>query len=159
MTLTSEELQQTITKGQLVEIIGIISADLAARSGAWDGKAPEWFPQPPEWLELLERALEVSTPPAGKAALDSLEFTAIWEAIKGWDLERTPGEGYSGATGTDVRAIQNSLARFRGTEEIAEPTEEEIDDHLFDEIRFLSGPAPTNNDSIDPEAVDKDCGC
>ncbi len=30
---------------------------------------------------------------------------AIWEAIKRWDLEREPGAGYAGSTGTDVLTI------------------------------------------------------
>jgi hypothetical protein len=34
--------------------LGYVSAELASRSGAWDGNAPEWFPQPPDWLELWE---------------------------------------------------------------------------------------------------------
>lgn len=37
------------------------------------------------------------------------EFNVIWEAIKGWDLERVPGEGYAATTGTDVMTILNSL--------------------------------------------------
>jgi len=41
--------------------------------------------------------------------LISPEFNAVWEAIKGWDLERERGEGYAGATGTDVMIILNAL--------------------------------------------------
>lgn len=37
------------------------------------------------------------------------EFEAIWNAIKKWDLERNEGEGYAGATGTDVMAILDSI--------------------------------------------------
>lgn len=159
MTLTPEELQQTVTKGQLVEIIGLISADFAARADAWNGNAPDWFPQPPEWLELLEKALDITTPPAGKEALDHLEFNAIWEAIKGWDIERKRGEGYAGATGTDVRAIQNSLARFRGTEAIPEPVED-LPEADAEEISLLLTPSSRQEfGPIDPDAVDKDCGC
>lgn len=36
-------------------------------------------------------------------------FDRIWEAIKGWDLERKPGEGYAGATGDDVRTIIDAM--------------------------------------------------
>lgn len=39
-----------------LEMLGYISAELAERAGAYDGKAPEWFPQPPEWLTLWEDA-------------------------------------------------------------------------------------------------------
>jgi len=52
----------TITCGQAVEAIGWLSAELASRCGAWEGKAPIWFPEPPEWLELWERALEKVLP-------------------------------------------------------------------------------------------------
>jgi hypothetical protein len=40
-----------------VKAIGWLSAELAGRSGAWDGKAPEWFPQPPAWLDLWHKAM------------------------------------------------------------------------------------------------------
>jgi hypothetical protein len=36
-------------------------------------------------------------------------FEVIWQAIKGWDLERTRGAGYAGATGNDVRRILDAL--------------------------------------------------
>ena len=39
-------------------------------------------------------------------------FNAVWEAIKGWDLERKTGEGYAGATGTDVMTILNVVRPF-----------------------------------------------
>jgi hypothetical protein len=47
------------------EAVGHLSAELAARSGAWEGKAPDWFPQPQEWLELSEAALAAVRPPGG----------------------------------------------------------------------------------------------
>lgn len=37
--------------------------------------------------------------------------TAIWNAIKVWDIERTPGEGLAHATGTDADTI---LAAING---------------------------------------------
>lgn len=40
-----------------------------------------------------------------KEDLESPLFNAIWEAIKHWDIERYPGAGYAGATGTDVKRI------------------------------------------------------
>ena len=36
-------------------------------------------------------------------------FQAIWQAIKHWDIERYPGAGRAGATGTDVMAILKQL--------------------------------------------------
>jgi len=41
--------------------------------------------------------------------LESLEFNAVWEAIKKWDIEREEGKGYAHATGTDVMIILNAL--------------------------------------------------
>jgi hypothetical protein len=43
--------------------------------------------------------------------LISPRFNAVWNAIKGWDIQRKDGEGYAGATGTDVMTILNSLAK------------------------------------------------
>lgn len=37
-------------------------------------------------------------------------FLAVWNAIKGWDIQRTPGAGYAGATGDDVCTILEALA-------------------------------------------------
>ena len=41
--------------------------------------------------------------------LKSKEFNAVWKAIKGWDIERKPGDGYARATGTDVMTILEAL--------------------------------------------------
>ena len=38
-------------------------------------------------------------------------FNAVWEAIKGWDLQRFPNTGYAGATGDDVCTILEALDR------------------------------------------------
>lgn len=51
-----------ISKAQYLQAIGSISATLASASGAWDGEAPDWFPEPPEWLRLAEQALEDTEP-------------------------------------------------------------------------------------------------
>jgi hypothetical protein len=40
--------------------LGPLSAELAARADAWNGNAPEWFPEPPEWLTLWQEALTVT---------------------------------------------------------------------------------------------------
>lgn len=42
--------------------------------------------------------------------LKTPEFQAVWQQIKGWDIERKPGDGYCGATGNHVRAILDALA-------------------------------------------------
>lgn len=41
--------------------LGWLSAELAARADAGNGNAPEWFPEPPEWLELWREALEATS--------------------------------------------------------------------------------------------------
>lgn len=48
--------------------LGYVSAELAGRAGAWDGNAPEWFPDPPEWLELWEKALNATSEPGESGA-------------------------------------------------------------------------------------------
>jgi hypothetical protein len=37
-------------------------------------------------------------------------FEPIWQAIKGWDIARSSGAGYAGATGSDVQAIIDALS-------------------------------------------------
>lgn len=41
--------------------------------------------------------------------LNSHLFSAIWNVIKNWDIERTPGEGYAGGTGSDVCEIMDAI--------------------------------------------------
>ncbi len=53
-----------------------------------------------------------------KKDLESSEFNAIWNAIKGWDIERKQGEGYAGATGTDVMTILNALRKNHKIEKV-----------------------------------------
>lgn len=36
-------------------------------------------------------------------------WEAIWEAIQVWDIERGPGEGVAGATGSDVTHIYDAI--------------------------------------------------
>jgi hypothetical protein len=36
-------------------------------------------------------------------------FEPIWQAIKSWDIQRSPDSGYAGATGTDVQIILDAL--------------------------------------------------
>lgn len=52
---------RSFSEGQVTAIIGYISGELASRSGAWDGDAPSWFPEPPEWLDILDEAIEATT--------------------------------------------------------------------------------------------------
>ena len=48
-----------------------------------------------------------------KKDLKSPEFNAVWNVIKHWDIERKAGEGYAGATGTDVMAILVALRKLK----------------------------------------------
>lgn len=47
-----------------------------------------------------------------KKDLDDTVFEAIWQAIKDWDIQRTQGGGYAGATGTDVMTILGVVRTF-----------------------------------------------
>lgn len=51
---------------------------------------------------------ETRKDPTGEDLNDPI-FNAVWEAIKAWDIGRMPGEGRSGATGTDVMTIINAI--------------------------------------------------
>ena len=41
--------------------LGWLSAELATRADAWNGNAPEWFPEPPEWIDLWNQALDATS--------------------------------------------------------------------------------------------------
>ena len=51
-------------------------------------------------------------PDPTKADLERLEFEAVWQAIKSWDICRQLGRGYSGASGNDVMHILNAIKNF-----------------------------------------------
>lgn len=54
--------------------------------------------------------LPASYPDPTPAMLDGDRlFDAIWDAIKGWDLQRGPYAGYAGATGNDARRIYEAV--------------------------------------------------
>ena len=58
-------------------------------------------------LETPEPATQLRDPNPDE--LETPEFNAVWNAIKRWDLERWHGDGYHGATGTDVVTILDAL--------------------------------------------------
>jgi hypothetical protein len=60
MCLADEERRAKEEK-TTIETLGLLSAVLADHSGAWDGLAPNWFPQPPEWLQLWQECEDVIT--------------------------------------------------------------------------------------------------
>lgn len=53
-------------------------------------------------------------------AAEPLGFDPIWQAIKGWDIQREHGAGYHGPTGNDVRTI---LAAFTAAGLVVVPAE------------------------------------
>jgi hypothetical protein len=58
----------SITEAHATEALGYLSAELASRAGAWDGLAPDWFPEPPEWLPLWQEALDATAESAQESA-------------------------------------------------------------------------------------------
>lgn len=51
---------KTYSDAEVLMAIGYLSAILADRADAWNGNAPEWFPEPPEWLALWHVAIEAT---------------------------------------------------------------------------------------------------
>ena len=51
--------------------------------------------------------------------LEDPVFQKVWEAIKGRDIERSSGEGYARATGTDVMTILEAIG-YSGGEDVAQ---------------------------------------
>lgn len=51
-----------------------------------------------------------------EADLSDPLFESVWQAIKGWDIEREHGRGYAGATGTDVMTILRAMRPFLATQ-------------------------------------------
>lgn len=54
----------------------------------------------------MTRESETTRPPA-----EPMGFEPIWQAIKGWDIQREGAAGYHGPTGDDVRHILAALAQ------------------------------------------------
>ena len=44
--------------GREIKALGWLSAHFAGLADAWNGNAPDWFPEPPEWITLWEQALK-----------------------------------------------------------------------------------------------------
>lgn len=60
-------------------------------------------------VEATDTGPGTDYPDPTAADLEEPQFNAVWEAIKGWDLERTPNAGYADATGNDVMHILIAL--------------------------------------------------
>ena len=59
--------------------------------------------------------MRVNTDPTEGDLADPM-FLAVWDAIKRWDIRRSPDRGYAGATGTDVMTILNAIRRVESQE-------------------------------------------
>jgi hypothetical protein len=51
---------KTAVENRDIAALGYVSGVMADNSGAWDGKAPWWFPEPPEWLDLWYKGQAVA---------------------------------------------------------------------------------------------------
>ena len=67
-----------------------------------------------EWKNpfIPERSDKPLRDPTPQELENSLVFDAIWQAIKRWDLQRQHGDGYAGATGTDVCTILDAIRPY-----------------------------------------------
>lgn len=63
---------------------------------------------------ILEPTIEWPDPTPDM--LESVEFDAIWNCIKTWDINvpEVDGELYAGANGSHVRAILDALDKIKG---------------------------------------------
>lgn len=55
-----------ITRAEAITALGYLSSELASRANAWKGEHPDWFPEPPEWLEIFDRGLAAAREDAAK---------------------------------------------------------------------------------------------
>lgn len=109
-----EEARGRLPRAVGIEAIGWISAELAARSGAWEGNAPDWFPEPPEWLELWDKALAaVGAKALGDEAM-ARGANALTEGIeKNVDLDLTENEERLYEEREQARAGESTLMEQR----------------------------------------------
>lgn len=81
--------------GRELSALGYLSAELAARADAWNGNAPDWFPEPPEFLELWQQALEATAEPDWRAHAEMLaQALRLTQEYVG-DAILPPQEGWS----------------------------------------------------------------
>ena len=52
-------------------------------------------------------------------------FEPIWQAIKDWDIQRSPDTGYAGANGTDVQIILDALDAASSVNEMTQNSSQE----------------------------------
>lgn len=61
-----------------------------------------------------EQKTQDTCPDPTPEMLETLEFNAVWECIKTWDINVPSAyDGYCGATGNHVRAILDALSKVR----------------------------------------------
>jgi hypothetical protein len=75
------DLDRIISDQHATFALGWLSAELAGRADAYAGNAPDWFPEPPEWLELWRTALRATR----DVAFDELGYPNP----ETWAAERT----------------------------------------------------------------------
>ena len=59
----------------------------------------------------------IKLPNPSEKMMASPEFCAVWECIKGWDIEVEPDGGYCTATGSHVCMILDALAALQDSQE------------------------------------------
>lgn len=83
-------------------------------------------------------------------------FEPIWQAIKGWDIQRKKGAGYAGATGTDVQIILDAIAtahaEVAGDGVLATEASNDIED-AREELQALLAIADESGDNMDTATV------
>jgi hypothetical protein len=89
-------------------------------------------------------------------------FNLIWEAIKQWDLQRRQGEGYAGATGTDVMTVLSAIRPFIASQvaEIKELRELLEQPRKIDNVKFCKcGNVFFFDEDYDSCGSDSGCCC
>lgn len=120
---------RSFSERQVTQIIGYVSAELASRAGAWDGNAPSWFPEPPEWLDILDEAIvETAVDPS---KLHEEPDPMVWAETFVDLVHRDPSIAYD--TGTMVGWFANAFARGEYNSEAYKRETAETMERLFAE--------------------------
>jgi len=68
------------------------------------------------YVNKVRKRKMVQYPDPSPHELNDPLFAAVWEAIKGWDLQDERREGYQGANGSHVVQILNHIRRVDSSE-------------------------------------------
>ena len=99
-----------MTKDDLLELAWGVIAN--AHGGDWKKADTRWLEPAGRFRDEYHQMLDRRNKPVlreSEPEVDTPRFNAVWDAIKGWDIERNSGEGLAGVTGDDVRAILAAL--------------------------------------------------